>query len=401
MTVPGDEPPAYPIGRECPYRPSHRNTALRERGPVAPVRLYDGRVVWLVTGYAESRALLADRRVSIDPHHANFPVLSADMAGLEDTGYTDVLIGVDPPVHTRQRAMLISSFAKRRIDELRPALERIVDDRLDEMLARPDRTADLVSAFALPVPAMAICMLMGVPYEDREAFEKPARALFDPDPERAEAAVAAMTAYFGDLVDQKTARPGEGLLDDLIADPAFPVELGRDDLVQYAMLMLIAGQDTTANVISLGMMALLRHPAQFAALRDNPALVPGAVEEIMRYVSLIECISRAALADIEIGGQRIAAGDGILIGAGAANFSTELLDRPEEFDVRRGNRRHLGFGHGIHQCIGQNLARLELELAFGGIVRRMPGLRLAVPESEVPTSVTGPLERVECLPVTW
>ena len=400
MTVPATEAPAYPIGRECPYRPSPRNDALRARGPLAKVTLYDGREAWLVTGFEQARQLLADPRVSIDPHRDGFPFVSPDMAGLEDTGYTDTLIGVDPPVHTRQRAMLISSFSARRMRKLRPVLQAIVDERIDAMIATGPG-ADLVTAFSVPVPSMAICVLMGVPYEDREAFEKPARALFDPDPAHAEQAMADMTAYFDDVVGAKLRHPGDGLLDDLIAEQIRPGHLTRAELVQYAMLMLIAGQDTTANVISLGIMALLEHPEQFAALRDDPTIAAGAFEEVMRYVSLIEAISRVAVEDIDIAGVRIRAGEGVLIGAAAANFTTDLVASPEELDVRREPRHHLGFGHGVHQCIGQNLARLELELVFREIPRRLPGLRLAVPVAQVRTSVTGPLERVESLPVTW
>ncbi|MFI2652191.1 cytochrome P450 [Micromonospora fulviviridis] len=403
MSMPAATPTSarpFPIGRQCPYRPSADYAAFRQDGPLSRVSLYDGRQVWLVTGYAEARALLADRRVSINPRLEGFPALSAEMAELEGTGYTDVLIGVDPPVHTRQRAMLIPSFSIRRMNALRPAIQDIVDQRIEAMLSAGP-PVDLVATFALPVPSMAVCVLLGVPYEDREAFEGPVRGLFDPDPDRAGEAMAALTEYFGQLIDRKERNPGTGLLDDLIADQVRTGSLSRDELVLYAMLMLIAGQDTTANVISLGTLALLEHPDQFAALRDNPGLVPGAVEEIMRYVSLIEAISRVALEDIEISGYRIRAGEGILIGSAAANFSTALVSTPEQLDVTRSPRHHLGFGFGIHQCIGQNLARIELELAFRALTQRIPGLRLAVPAAQIRTSVTGPMERLTQLPVAW
>jgi pentalenic acid synthase len=351
-----------------------------------------------VTGYAEARSLLADRRVSIRPQHANFPALSEDMEELESTGFTDVLIGVDPPVHTEQRRMLIPSFTVRRMNALRPDIQDIVDRRIDSLLdAGPP--ADLVSGFALPVPSMAICALLGVPYSDREAFERPAKDLFDA--ERAEAAMTELTTYLGQLIRAKQVAPGTGLLDDMIAGPVKTGALSESDLVQYALLLLIAGHDTTANVIALGTLALLEHPDQFAALRSDPNLVAGAIEEIMRYVSLVEAISRVALDDIEISGYQIKAGDGILVGAGAANFSTALVATPEDFDVSRAPRHHIGFGYGIHQCIGQNLARIELEVAFRGLAQRIPALRLAVPIEAVPTSVTGPVQRITCLPVTW
>ncbi|WP_433386227.1 cytochrome P450 [Micromonospora sp. KLBMP9576] len=394
------EPRAFPIGRQCPYRPSDGYAPFRTEGPMSRVRLYDGSVAWLVTGYREARALLADRRVSINPRLDGFPALSAEMAGLENTGYTDVLIGVDPPVHTRQRAMLIPSFSVRRMNALRPAIQQIVDQRIDAMLAAGP-PVDLVAAFALPVPAMAVCVLLGVPYEDRDAFEGPARSLFDTDPERAGAAMVALSEYFGQLIERKVADPGVGLLDDLIAGPVRTGALSHEELVRYAMLMLIAGQDTTANVIALGVLALLEHPDQFARLRDDPDLAAGAVEEIMRYVSLIEAISRVAVEDIDIAGHRIRAGEGLLIGAAAANFSAELVRTPDRLDVTRSPRHHLGFGFGVHQCIGQNLARIELELAFRTLTRRVPGLRLAVAADQIRTSVTGPMERLAVLPVAW
>ncbi len=394
------EPRNFPIGRKCPYRPSEDYATFRADGPMSRVRLYDGTVAWLVTGYREARALLADRRVSINPRLDGFPALSAEMAGLENTGYTDVLIGVDPPVHTRQRAILIPSFSVRRMNALRPAIQQIVDQRVDAMLAAGP-PADLVAAFALPVPSMAVCVLLGVPYEDRDAFEGPARSLFDSDPERAGAAMVALSDYFGQLIRRKEAQPGSGLLDDLIAGPVRAGTLSREELVRYAMLMLIAGQDTTANVISLGTLALLEHPDQFARLHDDPELATGAVEEIMRYVSLIEAISRVAVEDIEIAGHRIRAGEGVLIGAAAANFSSALVRTPDQLDVTRSPRHHLGFGFGVHQCIGQNLARIELELVFRTLARRMPGLRLAVPADQIGTRVTGPMERLTALPVTW
>ncbi|MFG3702165.1 cytochrome P450 [Micromonospora sp. NPDC047620] len=399
MSMPA-EAPAFPIGRQCPYRPSQGYAEFRREGPLSRVRLYDGREAWLITGYREARALLADRRVSINPRVDGFPALSAEMAELENTGYTDVLIGVDPPVHTRQRTMLIPSFSVRRMNALRPAIQDIVDQRIDAMLAAGP-PADLVAAFALPVPSMAVCVLLGVPYEDRDAFEGPARSLFDADPEQAADAMTALSDYFGQLIRDKETNPGTGLLDDLIAGQVRKGSLSREELVRYAMLMLIAGQDTTANVISLGTLALLEHPDQFAKLRDSPNLAPGAVEEIMRYVSLIEAISRVALEDIEISGYHIKAGEGLLIGAAAANFSTALVSTPEQLDVTRSPRHHLGFGFGVHQCIGQNLARIELELAFRTLTRRIPGLQLAVPASEIRTSVTGPMERLTTLPVTW
>jgi cytochrome P450 len=404
MTRPATDSPdahPFPITRQCPYRPSADHIGLRDRGPMARVRLYNGRTAWLVTSPQRARAVLSDyRRVSIRPYHGNYPLLNEEFEKVVDSGYADVLFGVDPPEHTRQRQMIMPSFTLRRTAKLRPDVQRIVDQKIDEMMAH-GAPADLVSEFAQPVPSMVMSFLLGVPYEEHERFEVPAHKLFVP--ELAEEATAELGVYLEDLIDRK--RKGEaggvtGLLDDLIRDHLETGELQRSELMHIAMAMLVAGTDTTTNVISLGTLALLDNPEQWAALRADPDLVPGAVEEILRYTSLIEAFARVAVDDLPEHG--IAAGEGLLISCAGVNFDPATADDPERFDITRPARPSFSFSHGIHRCPGDNLARLELEIAFRSLVERMPQMRLTVPVDEVPSNNNdGTLQRLHALPIAW
>ncbi|GIM86829.1 cytochrome P450 [Salinispora arenicola] len=404
-SMPVQDLPAFPIPRECPYRPSAQHVSLRSGGPMAKVRLYNGRTAWLVTDSAHARAVLSDyRRVSIKPYHGNYPLLNEEFEKVVDSGYADVLFGVDPPEHTRQRQMIMPSFTLRRTAVLRPDIQRIVDDKLDEMM-RHGAPGDLVTEFAQPVPSMVISFLLGVPWEDHEEFETPAHKLFVP--ELAEEATTELGAYLERLI-QKKEQPGgtpggTGLLDDLIRDHLRAGALSRDELVHIAMAMLVAGTDTTTNVISLGTLALLDNPDQWAALRDNPdELIPGAVEEILRYTSLIEAFARVAVSDIELNGAVIKEGEGILISSAGVNFDPALAPDPGRFDIRRPPRPSFSFSHGIHRCPGDNLARLELEIAFRSLVTRMPNLRTAKPIDQIPSNNNdGTLQRLYELPVVW
>ncbi|WP_034485753.1 cytochrome P450 [Actinomadura oligospora] len=395
--------PTYPISRECPYRPSTGHDPLMASGPLTRVRLYNDRTAWLVTGVAEARALLSDyRRVSIRNRGPGYPLLNKEMEKVVDSGYADVLFGVDPPEHTRQRQMIMPPFTLRRTARLRADIQQIVDEKLDAMEAH-GQPADLVTMFAQPVPSMVMSFLLGVPYEENEQFEVPAHKLFVP--ELAEEATEELGRYLDGLIGRKEAAPGQGrtgLLDDLITKHLHEGELGRDELVHIAMSMLVAGTDTTTNVISLGTLALLDTPGQWEALRSDIDLIPGAVEEILRYVSLVEAFARVAIEDIEIGGETIRAGEGILISCAGVNFDEAWAANPDAFDIRRPARPSFSFSHGIHRCPGDNLARLELEISFRTLVQRFPNLRPAVPISEMESNNNdGTLQRLYSFPVTW
>ncbi|MGM9441824.1 cytochrome P450 [Streptomyces murinus] len=394
----GSEAPAFPQDRTCPYQPPKAYTQWRGESPLTRVTLFDGRPAWLITGHAEGRALLADPRLSSDWGHPVFPVV---VQRTEDRGgLAFPLIGVDDPLHARQRRMLIPSFGVKRMNAIRPSLQSLVDRLLDDMLAKG--LADLVSAFALPVPSMAICELLGVPYGDHDFFEECSRDFVGAATSgEADAAFAKLYQYLHGLVAKKQAEPGDGLLDELIARQLEEGELDHNEAVMIALVLLVAGHETTVNAIALGALTLMQHPEQIEVLLADPAAVPGVVEELLRFTSVSDYMVRMAKEDIEVGGTTVKAGDAVLVSITLMNRDAQAYDDPDVFDARRNARHHVGFGHGIHQCLGQNLARAELEIALGTLFTRIPGLRLAVPLDEVPLKAghdaQGPIE----LPVTW
>lgn len=399
--------PSYPIQRECPYRASSAHAALREPGPLRKVRLYDGKTVWLVTAPAEARAILADKRMSSLATYPNHPVLderhlhmraTREMAREVEGGFPEVLFGVDPPAHTRQRQMLLPSFTVRRVAVHRPTIQRIVDDRIDAMLSQA-QPADFMTAFAIPVPMMVVCTFLGVPYEERDYFEGPMRGLLIP--EQADEALEEFSGYLDRLISAKLTKPGNGLLDDLIAGHIRNGELTKTELVAFALAILVAGTVTSTSAIALGTLALLDTPGQYDALCADPDRVPAAIEEILRYVNLVEQLARVATEDVELGGTVIKAGDGILISQVCANLDPSVTSHPEDFDIKRPPNNHLAFSYGIHHCLGHNLARLELDIAFRTLVNRVPTLRPAVPVKEIPWEFDFTVARLLCFPVNW
>src|SRR3569833_1103543 len=390
-------PPELSRTRVCPFRPPSGLMRARDEGKITRTRLFDGRITWLVTGHAESRAVLAAPHVSSNRAHPKFtlpdPVPATSNADLGSS----TLIGADPPVHSAQRRMLIPSFTARRIAALRPRIRRIAEERLEEMLAK-GAPADLLSAFALPLSSTVICELLGVPYADHEFFETQSRLRLDPA--HGAAAMRSLHGYLDRLIRAKEADPGEGLLDDLIAQKAAGDAIDHPTMVACALMLLVGGHDTTANMIALGTMALLEHPGQLRILRSDESLLPGAVEELLRHLPIFDLTARVALRDIEVAGQVIRAGEGMLVANAAANHATAFVERPDELAVQRPARGHLAFGYGIHQCLGQNLARAEMEIAFQVLFDRLPGLRLAVPADRIPQK-EGILVGVGELPVAW
>ncbi|MEU0334348.1 cytochrome P450 [Streptomyces sp. NPDC006193] len=394
-------PVAFPQDRTCPYHPPTGYAPLRDGRPLSRVTLYDGREVWVVTSHTAARALLADPRLSTDRRHPGFPVPTARFETARDRKVA--LLGVDDPEHHRQRRLLIPSFTVKRAAALRPWIQRIVDGLLDAMIAQGP-PAELVSAFALPVPSMVICDLLGVPYADHEFFEEQSRRLLrGPTADDTEAARIRLEEYLGGLIDAKAeqAGPGDGILGELVHQRLRTGELERSELVSLALILLVAGHETTANMISLGTYTLLRHPGRLAELRADPALLPAAVEELMRMLSIAEGLQRVALEDIDVAGTTIRAGEGVLFSTSVINRDTSVYEDPDTLDFHRPARHHVAFGFGIHQCLGQNLARAELEIALGSLFARLPGLRLAVPAEEIPCKPGDTIQGMLELPVTW
>ncbi|WP_175647293.1 cytochrome P450 [Streptomyces cyaneochromogenes] len=392
---------AFPQNRTCPYHPPTAYDPLRDTRPLARVTLYDGRPVWLVTGHGLARTLLADPRLSSDRTRSGFPAPTARFAAVR--GRKSALLGVDDPEHRVQRRMMVPSFTLRRAAELRPQIQRIVDERLDAMIAQ-GAPAELVSAFALPVPSMVICALLGVPYADHDFFEGQSRRLLR-GPTAADTLDARdrLEAYFAELIErkQKQAEPGEGVLDELVHQQLRDGDLDHEELIALATILLVAGHETTANMISLGTYTLLQHPDRLAELRADPGLLPTAVEELMRMLSIADGLLRVAAEDIEVDGETIREGDGVVFSTSVINRDEAVYADPDTLDWHRPARHHIAFGFGIHQCLGQNLARAEMETALHALFERLPTLRLAVPAEGIPFKPGDTIQGMLELPVTW
>jgi cytochrome P450 len=394
--------PSYPMTRatRCPFDPPPELKARQEEGPLAKVRLWDGSTPWLVTRYADQRALMADPRVSADIARPGYP----SPAPVPKGGSAISFILMDNPEHARLRRMVTAPFTIRRVEAMRPDVQKIVDDLIDTMLAGP-KPADLVEALALPMPSLVICALLGVPYTDHDFFQANSKTIIrrDVSPEDRQAALGTLVGYLDALVGTKI----DALGDDLLSQLARRVEAGeltRPEAAQMGVLLLIAGHETTANMIALGTLALLEHPEQLAIVRgtDDPALIAGAVEELLRYLNITHNgRRRVATDDIEFAGRVIRAGDGIVFPNDIGNRDPEVFAEPDRLDVERDARRHIAFGFGVHQCLGQSLARMELQVVYGTLYRRIPTLAAARPLEEIPFKHDGSVFGVHELPVTW
>ncbi|WP_326767103.1 cytochrome P450 [Streptomyces sp. NBC_01591] len=391
---------SFPQNRTCPYHPpTEYRSEHRGQQPVSRARLFDGRTAWLVTGHAEARSLLVDPRLSSDRENPTFPIFAERLA--RSSLRRVELLGVDDPEHNVQRRMLIPSFTVKRTAALRPQIQETVDRLLDTMVEQGPPT-DLVGAFALPVPSMVICALLGVPYDDHEFFEAQSRKLLrGPAAADVEAARDALDDYFRVLIERKRVTPGDGLLDELIVKQLETGAVDHEELVRLAQILLIAGHETTANMISLGTFTLLQHPDQLARMRESDGLMASAVEELLRFLSIADGLSRVAVDDIEVGGVTIRAGDGVILTTSVINRDETVYPSPDELDLGRNARNHVAFGFGVHQCLGQNLARAELEIALPALFDRLPGLRLAVPAEEIPFKPGDTIQGLLELPVTW
>lgn len=401
QTVP--VPHGLPMERDAgPFDPPREITRLREARPVSPLVSPDGHEGWLVTGYDALRQLMADTRFSsrldIDIIHPPFETPGMPVPTEPPPQTPGLFIAMDPPDHTRLRRKLTGAFTVKRMKQLEERIIDIVERQLDDM-AKMAPPVDLVKAFALPVPSLVICEMLGVPYEDRETFHANTAKFMvrEVTLEDKMAAYGAMATYLAELATSKRADPREDILSDLARHD----DLSIEELVGIGFLLMLAGHETTANMLGLGTFALLEHPEQAAELRANPDLMPGAVEELLRYLSIADIFYRYATEDIELGGETINKGSTVTVSLLAANRDPRKYDNPDTLDVRRNARGHLEFGHGVHQCLGQQLARIEMRAGFEGLLRRFPDLELAIPASEVPLRTNMNIYGVHELPVTW
>ncbi|MEN3608888.1 cytochrome P450 [Plantactinospora sp. DSM 117369] len=388
--------PVLPLKRTCPYAPPAEHLRLQREEPVARVTLPDGSTAWALSRLEDIRTMLTDPRFSSDRYREGYPLQPPGQQRRADE--RPLLIGLDPPEHGEARRAVVGEFTIKRMNALRPRIQQIVDDCVDAVLAGP-RPADLVAALALPVPSLVICELLGVPYADHDFFQdRSANLLLRSTPAQERfAAAKEIRDYMATLIAEKAKTPGDDLLSRQLAKGA-----DHEDLAGLGFLLLLAGHETTGNMISLGTMTLLERPEALAALRRDPASTPQIVEELLRYFTIAEYVtSRIAVQDVEIGGVLIRAGEGVVTLGNVANRDPAAFTDGDTFDIERAARHHIAFGFGAHQCLGQNLARVELQIVFDTLFTRIPGLRLAAPTDELSFKDDSTVYGLHSLPVTW
>jgi cytochrome P450 len=371
--------------------------ALRDKPGLERVTDSLGQPAWLVTRYEEAREVLGDAT-----RFSNERVPAIRIPGTDPAVFrAGNLLMTDPPEHTRLRRLLTGEFTVKRIRRLQPRISEIVTEQLDAM-EQAGQPADLVKDFALPIPSLVICELLGVPYADRDDFQRRAGQQIDltlPLDERGKVA-AESRAYMGELVDRAFAAPGDDMLGMLVREHG--EDLTRDELIGIASLLLIAGHETTANMLALGTLALLRHPDQAATVRDDPEATAPAVEELMRYLSIVHAsVPRIAIADTEVAGQAIAEGEMVLVALAAADRDRALAEDPDQLDIGRAAAPHVAFGHGVHHCLGAPLARMEMATAFPALLQRFPTLATPVDLDSAEFREGTFIYGMRSLPVTW
>ncbi|NUR85815.1 MAG: cytochrome P450 [Nonomuraea sp.] len=387
--------------RRVEFSPAPELGAMRDQERIKQLDALMGLKVWMVTRYADVREVLGDaERFKLARQGAarmpGAPLMSEEQLAELRAGN---LLGQDPPEHTRLRRMLTPEFTIRRMKRLEPRIRNIVDEHLDAMAAAGS-PADLVSSFALPIPSLVICELLGVPYEDRAGFQSRSGRMLDLSlpVEQRMAANFESRAYMRELVTRMRTDPGDDLLGMLIREHGD--DLTTSELVGIGNLLLLAGHETTSNMLSLGTLALLRHPEQLELIRREPERIDATVEELLRWLSIVHSGTiKVAATDVELGGQKIRAGEMVLCALPAANRDPAFIADADVLDVTRGAPGHVAFGHGVHHCLGAPLARMEMKIAFPALFERFPGLRTteATPEFRSYNVVYG----LTALEVAW
>jgi cytochrome P450 len=403
--------PDMPIERERLLDPPLAYDQLREEQPITRVRFPSGRIGWLVTRFEEGSQVFSDPRLSSQrPRH--------DVADEEDVdpnandsaeALPPTFNSMDAPDHGAYRRLLSGKFTPKSVQaNLQPYIDTIVTEHLDaiEAMGSTGEPVDLIAQLALPIPCLVICELLGVPYVDRDKFHHATEVMMDTSKRRAERDSGAhwLVEYITKLVAEKRADPAsEGLLAELIRKSEEDGSiLSDDDLIGIGVLLLFAGHDTTMAMIGLSALTLLTHPRQRRDLEEHPEKIGAAVEELLRYLTIVQFgLGRTAKEDLEIAGQAIAKGDLVVVAMPAANRDPRAFDNPDEPDFDRKMTRHLAFGYGVHQCLGQNIARAELKTILPQLLERFPGLKLATPLDGVEMDTYGTNYGVKKMLVTW
>jgi cytochrome P450 len=398
--------PRYPMRRQDPFDPPPELARVRESRPVCPVTLWDGGQAWLLTRYRDVRALLGDPRMSADPRCPGYPFLSEARSTARDGAGS--FNHLDAPLHEVYRRTVGPEFTVERIAALRPMIEAVAAERVARLAALTP-PVDLAAELALPVPSTVICHLLGIPYADHGVFETRTgvRMRLDATPADVRQANQAILDHLTDVVRRKLRTPGDDLISRLCVRYVRTGELSVADAVDIVRLLLVNGYETTANMITLGVLVLLTQDRTAAEFGVGVGAAPGSglpavVEELLRYQTIVHIApTRAVRADVELHGTLLRAGDGVITSLAAANRDPEVFADPDVFDPGRRTRRHLAFGSGVHHCLGHPLARLELAVVLDTLFRRLPALRLAVPVADLRFKHDMGLYGVHRLPVTW
>ncbi|WP_067498948.1 cytochrome P450 [Actinoplanes sp. TFC3] len=387
-----------PTKRSCPFDPPDEYKELRENEPISRVQFADGQEGWLFTTFDDVRAMLLDTRFSSDRnksartrHKHEKPRLPAG-----------AMVSMDPPEHTRYRRMLAGQFTARRVREMEPKIAGFVTQQLDAM-QQAGPGVDLVDTFALAIPSMVICDLLGIPSADRHTFQNWASIVlnFDLPKEQTRVARVELFEFLENLVAEKTKNPTDDLMSGLIHAPDED-RLTTEEIVGISVLLLIAGHESTSNMLSLGTYALLKHPEELAKLKADPSLMNNAVEELLRYLSIVHFeFVRSVSEEFEFLGHTMTPGETVKGALVSANRDPARYPNPDVLDLSRADVHHLAFGYGIHQCIGQQLARVEMRVAFSLLFERFPTLRPAIDEQDIEFKDDSVAYGVKRLPVTW
>jgi cytochrome P450 len=399
MAIP--DSPQYPMARQCPLHPAEQLAALQASEPIAKVRLWNDLEAWLVTRHADVRTILCDPRISANSEKPGYPQVSAATA--ETRGQFPTFLQMDSPEHQFYRRMLAGDFTVKSVEARRAEIVEIVVDAIDALL-QMEPPVDFIEAFALVVPSTVISRMLGVPYADHDFFQSRSRTLVSghTTTEQAQLATQEMRDYLSDLVSTKARDPSDDLLSRLIVRHMKTGELNHDQVVATARLLLTGGHDTTANMIGLGTLVLLLNVDQLDQLESEQSLLRNAVEEMLRFFTITHLgRRRIATGDIALHGVTVKAGDGVIAAAEIANRDPAVFPNPNAFDIDRDTTNHVAFGYGPHQCLGQNLARVELQTVFMKLFERIPTLRLAAPLEKLAFKEASIVYGLEELPVTW
>ncbi|WP_438493535.1 cytochrome P450 [Streptomyces asiaticus] len=377
---------------------------MRSHEPVRQVTLWSGEKIWAVSRYRDVRTVLTDERFSADITREGFPLMRPSVGlAFRSMGRRNFM-RMDGPEHIRLRKMVAQDFNAKSVERWRPDIEKLTEDIISRLLAA-GKSFDLVSEIAEQVPTRVVCWVLGIPERDQSYFRGLTQRYMSlqSTPEETRHVVESLIGYLDQLIDVKREQPADDMLSRLVHEHMLPGDLNQEDLNATARLILVAGHESSVSMISMGTLALLEHEDKWEALRRDPSQLPQAIEELLRYLTVVhQTTVRVTTEDIEVGGVLIPAGQGVIALTSSANRDGSFFTSPDTIDWERERlRQHFAFGYGPHHCLGHLLAKLELQVVFASLLRTMPGLRLTVPSDQLNFKSDQSITGVARLPVTW